>query len=289
MLIDLHVHSQEGSDGAWPVAAIVTEAAQRGIGVLAITDHDSLGGQAQAGALSRALGITCLTGIELHVTAVHPQVNGGKKLSLDFLGYAFDAAHPDLTAKLDQLRAHRLRRAQVIFQRVNYELQRQGKAPVPAEDIAAIQRRAEGSLGRPHIADYLVRQGVVRNRAEAFEKYLVHCDVPKMPLSPEEAAHLIRSAGGRVVLAHPNDPNGTSLTSAAATLPERLELIDTALAPFLDGVECWHSRHSPAVADAYLAFARERSLLATGGSDCHQDPVLLGTVPVPGWVWEQFC
>ena len=68
-------------------------------------------------------------------------------------------------------------------------------------------------LGRPHIADYLVKKGIVKTRQEAFDKYLVKCDVPKFPLYLEEASKLIRDAGGKLVLAHPNDPHGTSLAS----------------------------------------------------------------------------
>jgi len=287
--IDLHVHSREGSDGAWPLAAIFAEAVQRGIDFISITDHDSLEGQAQAAALAQALGITFITGIELNVTFFHAACNGGRSFSLDLLGYGFDPANPDLVAKLAALRDHRVNRAQVIFERVNYELGRQGVAPLSPQDLAAIQRQAEGSLGRPHIADYLVKQGIVRDRGEAFDKYLVRCDVPKLRMPPDEAAHLIRSAGGRVVLAHANDSNGTSLASVVPFMEDQLQLLVSVLAPFLDGIECWHSRHDAAATRAYMTLARDRKLLATGGSDCHQDPLLLGTVLVPEWVREQFA
>lgn len=288
MIIDLHVHSREGSDGAWPLAAIFAEATQRGIGFISITDHDSLDAQAQAAALAETLGISYLSGIELNVTISHPACNEGRSFSLDFLGYGFDPADPVLVAKLAALRDHRVQRAEVIFERLNAELHRQGMAPLSPGDLAAIQRQAEGALGRPHIADYLVKQGIVRDRAEAFDKYLVRCDVPKLPLHPEEAAHLIRSAGGRVVLAHANDPNGTSLTAVVPSLEDQLQLLVTVLAPFLDGIECWHPRHDAEATGAYLDYARHRNLIATGGSDCHQDPVLMGSIDVPAWVVEQF-
>ncbi len=74
-------------------------------------------------------------------------------------------------------------------------------------------------MGRPHIAAYMIEKGIVSNRQEAFDRYLVRCDVPKMSLSLEEASQLVRAAGGRVVLAHPNDPNGTSLAASFANDP----------------------------------------------------------------------
>ena len=93
----------------------------------------------------------------------------------------------------------------------------------------------------------MVEKGIVANKQEAFDKYLAKCNVPKMPLSLSEASTLIRGAGGKLMMAHPNDPNGTS-----------------------------------------LVFAKEKGLMVTGGSDCHQQPVIMGTVPVPIYVVDQF-
>ena len=76
-----------------------------------------------------------------------------------------------------------------------------------------MKKSVDGTLGRPHIADYLVKKGIVASRQEAFDKYLVKCDVPKYPLYLEEASKLIRSAGGKLVIAHPDDPHGTSLAT----------------------------------------------------------------------------
>ena len=146
----------------------------------------------------------------------------------------------------------------------------------------------DGAFGRPHIANYLVRIGLVGSRQEAFDRYLVSCNVPKLPLSLAEASALVRGAGGRLVLAHPNDPSGTSLTSLAAAPAGQLQIIEDCMLEHLDGVECWHARHDPDTTAAYLAFTRRHGLLRTGGSDCHQQPVRLGTVPVPDWVAGQF-
>jgi hypothetical protein len=108
-----------------------------------------------------------------------------------------------------------------------------------------------------------------------------------MPVSLEEASTLIKGAGGLIVLAHPNHPRGTSLVSLTKSLAEQHEIIKKRMLPYLDGVECWHSSHTPETTDAYLEFARSENLIVTGGSDCHQQPVIMGTLDIPEWVAEQ--
>jgi predicted metal-dependent phosphoesterase TrpH len=89
-----------------------------------------------------------------------------------------------------------------------------------------------------HIADYLVAKGIISNRQEAFDKYLVKCNVPKYPLELAEASALLRNVGGIIALAHPNDPNGTSLVSLTADLDEQTKIIAEYMLEYLDGVEC---------------------------------------------------
>ncbi len=113
------------------------------------------------------------------------------------------------------------------------------------------------------------------------------CNVPKMPLSLAEASGLVHGAGGKLILAHPNDPNGTSLIAFTESLEEQQRIIADSMLDFIDGVECWHSRHDDETSASYLAFAQERGLLVTGGSDCHQQPVLMGSVNVPEFVIQQ--
>ena len=109
-----------------------------------------------------------------------------------------------------------------------------------------------------------------------------------LPVALEEASELIRGAGGRIVLAHPNDPNGTSLASLTWSVEEQINIIKTAMFPHLDGIECWHSRHDRPTIRAYSEFCEQEGVLATGGSDCHQQPVIMGTVDVPLRVAKQF-
>jgi predicted metal-dependent phosphoesterase TrpH len=288
MKIDLHIHSKDGSDGRWYLEAIFAEAHKRHIDLISITDHDSIDAQEKAIELARSYGIAYITGVELNVTFAHPDYKGGRPISLDVLGYQYDIHYPPLVEKLKVVRHHRKRRAKQILENLNRELVKEGLAEFTAEDLDAIQALVDGALGRPHIAEYMIKKGIVTTKQEAFDRYLVQCDVPKMPVSLKEASELIRGAGGRIMLAHPNDPNGTSLISLTPSLKEQLQIIQDTMLAYIDGIECWHSRLDKETTEAYEAFARARGLMVSGGSDCHQDPVLMGEVAVPDYVGEQF-
>ncbi|MEM2968046.1 MAG: PHP domain-containing protein, partial [Candidatus Bathyarchaeia archaeon] len=205
MIIDLHIHSKQ-SDGALTVEEIFKEAKRRNIGFISITDHDSIDCQPAAIKAAAKAGIRYVSGVELNVTFAHQGYHQGKPISLDFLGYQFDAEDKALKAKLEQISRYREERASKILSNLNAEFEKEGILPLTKRDFDEIQASVDGTLGRPHIADYLVRKGIVRNRQEAFDRYLVKCDVPKYPLYLEEASRLVRNAGGKIVLAHPNDP-----------------------------------------------------------------------------------
>jgi len=112
--------------------------------------------------------------------------------------------------------------------------------------------------------------------------------VPKYPLSLAEASRLIRNVGGVLIHAHPDDPNGTSLVSITSNLDEQTNIIEEYMLEYIDGVECRHSRHDAKTAAYYIEFAQKQNLLMTGGSDCHQKPILMGTQDKPDYVAEQF-
>jgi predicted metal-dependent phosphoesterase TrpH len=287
MKIDLHIHSKS-SDGAFTVEQIVQEATNRAIEFLSITDHDSIGCQEIAQDLVTKAGIRYVTGVELNVTFSHPRYREGKSVSLDFLGYQFDHANRELSKKLQQMAEYREERAAKILRNLNVEFEKEGLEKLAKADFDLIQASVDGTLGRPHIADYLVKKGIVRDRQEAFDRYLVKCDVPKYPLYLEEASKLVREAGGKLVLAHPNDPHGTSLAMLTKSLPAQTAIVQESMLPFIDGVECWHSRNDTQTTEHYVKFAKDHGLLMTGGSDCHQKPILMGTVNVPAYVANQF-
>ena len=288
MIIDLHIHSKTCSDGNLPVEAIIREAKARNIKLMSITDHDSIGCQTQAKAYAQKNGIHYISGVELNVTFSHPNFRDGKPVSLDLLGYQFDVNNTALTRKLSEIAKHREKRAAEILEKLNAEFEKEDLTKLTAGDLAEIQGSADGVLGRPHIADYLVKKNLVQNRQEAFDKYLVKCNVPKYPLYLEEASSLLRNAGGIVILAHPNDPHGTSLTKLTKSLQEQTGIIEDSMLNYIDGIECWHSRNTAETTRHYVSFAKKHGLKMTGGSDCHQNPVIMGTVKVPDYVARQF-
>ena len=265
---------------------IFEEAYKRGIKVISITDHDSIDCQERAKELAQSFNMHYITGVELNITFKSRKFP--KAVSLDVLGYQFDVNNKELKEKLKKLREYRKKRAREILRRLNDALIKDGISPFTYEEMELIEKRANGTLGRPHIADYMIEKGIVRTRKEAFERYLIRCNVPKMPLSLEEASSLIRGAGGKVVLAHPNNPDGTSLHSLTPSVKEQLEIIEKEMLPYLDGIECWHSKHTADTVLAYLKFAKKYNLIVTGGSDCHQQPIIMGTVKVPISVANQF-
>jgi predicted metal-dependent phosphoesterase TrpH len=283
--IDLHIHTKTCSDGNLNIEDVLQEARKRSIDLISITDHDSVACQKRAIALAKKHGMSYITGIELNVTFHYPEED--KDVSLDFLGYGYDIENQKLKNKLQLLKEHRKRRALQILQNLNIEFDKEGIERFTGTDIKKIEDSVDGVFGRPHIANYLIEEGIVKDRQEAFDKYLVRCDVPKYPLSLAEASRLIRNAGGVLIHAHPNDPHGTSLATITRDLKEQTKLIEKYMLQYVDGLECWHSRHDERARAHYIEFARKHNMLMTGGTDCHQKPIIMGTLDIPDWVAKQ--
>lgn len=287
MKIDLHIHSN-CSDGKMSLKEIFKEASNRGISVISITDHDSLDCQAEAAVLAEEYGIHYITGLELSVSFSHPEYRDSKPISLDFLAYDYDTGYTPLVSKLNELRDYRVKRAEQILEKINIELAKEGLPLFTHRDLDAIQDSVDGAFGRPHIANYLIKKGLVADKQEAFDKYLVRCNVPKMPLSLDEASGLVKGAGGKLLLAHPNHPRGTSLIKYTDDLNEQQSVIEGSMLGYIDGIECWHSEHDKLTVESYLSFARRLGIMQSGGTDCHQQPVIMGTLDIPEYVAEQF-
>jgi predicted metal-dependent phosphoesterase TrpH len=287
MNIDLHIHSN-ASDGKFTPEQIFSEAEARKLDLISITDHDSIASQARAVELASVSKIRYIVGVELNVTFSHPDYRDGKEIYLDFLGYNYDYTNHAIIEKLEQLRDFREQRAKKILGKLNVEFESEGRRLFDDSDMAAIKATVDGAFGRPHIADYLVNQGLVKDRQEAFDKYLVKCYEPKFPLKLQDASKLIHDAGGVLVFAHANDPSGTSLVKYTTSLPEQGKIIEENFLEFIDGIECWHGRHNKETIDFYFEFGRKHDLILTGGTDCHQKPVRMGTVSMPSFVHDQF-
>ena len=284
MKIDLHIHTKTGSDGNLSIEEVFKEAKKRNIALMSITDHDSIDCQERAITLAEEYGIDYITRVELNVTFQYLN----KSVSLDFLGYQHDIGNQKLKDKLQLIKEHRETRARQILAKLNIEFDKENIEKFTEEDLKNIQASVDGVFGRPHIANYLIEKGIVKNKQEAFDKYLVKCNVPKYPLSLAEASTLIRNAGGILVHAHPNDPNGTSLVSITPDLDEQTKIIEEYMLNYIDGIECWHSRHDKETSVHYIKFAKKHGLIMTGGSDCHQKPIIMGTLDIPDYIAEQF-
>ncbi|MGQ0723575.1 MAG: PHP domain-containing protein [Candidatus Eiseniibacteriota bacterium] len=239
---DLHLHSRH-SDGEWAVAKIVGEARAAGLSAIALTDHDTLTGVAEAVALGRVAGLEVLTGVEISTW------NGG---DLHLLGYGFDEEDSDLLDLFERARSARRDRAAVMVEK----LAELGKA-IPLESV--LREAAGGAVGRPHVARALLRAGQVGSIREAFERYIGDgkpACAEKLRVTPEAAIERIHRAGGVVVAAHPGAHGG-------------MAALDALVEAGIDGVEADHPLHDPATVRRLTEFAGAHGLLRTGGSDFH--------------------
>ncbi|MGW4749282.1 PHP domain-containing protein [Streptomyces sp. NPDC004290] len=281
MRIDLHTHST-ASDGTDSPAELVRNAAAAGLDVVALTDHDTTRGHAEAIAALPA-GLSLVTGAELSC-----RMDG---IGLHMLAYLFDPEEPTLLAERELVRDDRVPRARGMVSR----LQELG-VPVTWEQVARIA--GDGSVGRPHIAEALVELGVVRDVSGAFTpEWLAdggRAYVEKHELDALEAIRLVKAAGGVTVFAHPLAVKRGQVLSEASLA----RLADAGL----DGVEVDHMDHDEATRARLRGLAKELGLLTTGSSDYHgsrktcrlgeytTDPEIYGEItrraagafPVPG-------
>ncbi|MDR5708997.1 MAG: PHP domain-containing protein [Armatimonadota bacterium] len=249
MRIDLHTHTT-ASDGLMSPRGLVHAARRAGVGVLGVTDHDTVDGIPEALEAAHGLDVTIIPGVELSVE------EGEEELHL--LGYFVDFRAGWFRDLLEELRASRVNRIREMIHRLN----RLG-LPISFEEVA---RLGQGAVGRAHVARALVAAGFVRTHAEAFERYIGRGKpawVPRNTLSLEGAIGAIREAGGLAVLAHPG--RSSALARVAALQAAGLE-----------GIEVYHPEHTPHQMARLLALARELGLLVTGGSDYHGDGVGTG-------------
>ena len=249
--IDLHCHST-ASDGTLTPAQLVKAGVVAGLDVLAITDHDTTGGWAEAAA-AKPEGLTLVRGAELSC-----RWSGGedRPIALHLLAYLFDPAEPRLAADLTALRTDREQRAERIVAKL-----RADGVPITWDEVRGYS--AGGSVGRPHIAQALIRAGLVRTTNEAFASRWLGARyfVPKADLDVFEAVRAVLAAGGVPVFAHPR------ATVRGRVVPDRLivELADAGLF----GLEADHEDHSPDERAHVRALAERLGLVVTGSSDFH--------------------
>ena len=251
--VDLHTHTT-ASDGVLSPTQLVQRAEKLALKVLAVTDHDSTEGVAEAVAAGQACGVDVIPGVEINTDVPGTEVH--------VLGYFVDPADPTLSVELARLRDGRIGRAR----RMAEKLTEMG-APVGFERILAIA--GEGSVGRPHVAQALLEAGHVASREEAFDKYIGRNSpayVERMKFTPAQACQLIRRAGGVPALAHPVffDRYG------AIKSPFDLDtMLPDLIAAGLIGLEVYYPRYDAVTIEYLMAVIRRYQLLPTGGTDFH--------------------
>jgi len=172
MKIDLHIHTKTCSDGNLSIKDVFKEAKRRNIDLMSITDHDSIDCQKKAIELAKKMDISYITGVELNVTFSLSYIYGterkGKSISLDFLGYRYDIEDGELKNKLELIKEHRDKRALKILDKLNLEFELEGIKRFTKQDLKNIRDSVDGVFGRPHIANYLIKKGIVKDKQEAF-------------------------------------------------------------------------------------------------------------------------
>ncbi len=265
--VDLHMHTT-ASDGIYTPTELMRHAHNAGLRVVAVTDHDTTNGLDEAASAVATLGIDFLPGIEINT-----DVGGGE---VHVLGYLLEYRQPAFQSILTVLRDARVQRGERMVERLN----EQG-VHITWERVREI---AQGSVGRPHVAQALLEAGYVQSINEAFDKYIGNgkpAHVPRYKLTPEDAVKLIASAGGLPVIAHPLTTPG-------------LDMLRTWLANLkavgLVGLETYYGTYTQKDEHALLALAKQYALIPTGGTDFHgpnMHPTPLGGRYVPLEAVEQ--
>ncbi|MEM4259773.1 MAG: PHP domain-containing protein [Candidatus Woesearchaeota archaeon] len=291
--IDLHMHST-ASDGTQSPAKVVALAKERGLNLIALTDHDTIEGLEEALIVAKNYNIHFVAGIELNVIyRTNLYKNGEKTLTLDLLGYFIDYKNNNYFDKefittLEESRKYRIWRAKEVLNKTNSDLIIEGKQIITDQEWNNLVKNTQGSFSRVHIAELMIKKGLVENHNKAFQKYLIKNDVPKKELTLETGSALIRRNKGLVVLAHPHGKDQYTLRNFLPNIEDHGPILKSML-PYIDGLECYYWDHKKPQTDYYIKFARNSNLIITGGSDHHGgEKNRLGRQFVPEYVREFF-
>jgi predicted metal-dependent phosphoesterase TrpH len=255
---DLHLHTTF-SDGTYSPEHLAAEAKRFGLVAVALTDHDTVEGCERMRAACEAVSIEFIPATELTC-----EVSG---VELHMLGYFLDVTNPKLLTQMVRFQKGRHERIREIVARLQ-----KMQVPLDEEEVFALANCK--SPGRPHVARALIRRNVCASVDEAFERFLKKnrpAWVPNEKISATEALGLIQQAGGLAVVAHPG------LARTEEVLPELIEA-------GIDGIECFHTKHSPSASEYYVSLAEQHNLVVTGGSDCHgmnKGKPLIGSIKLP--------
>jgi predicted metal-dependent phosphoesterase TrpH len=265
--VDLHLHTNH-SDGSDPPEKVVDRAISCGLAGIAVTDHDTLSGVEPAQREARRHGLDFLRGVEISASY--------GRIEIHVVGLGIDLRCEPLVTALRSFREARAVRVDKMIERLN-------ALGIPI-DRAEVEIHGEkgGALGRVHVARALLAKGATQTVQQAFDKFLRSgrkAYVPRQMMSCRAAIDLIHEAGGLAILAHPGI--GTTIMKL---LPRLLDM------PF-DGIEVYHSQHTPGQVTQLTQIALERDLLISGGSDCHGTALKerpdMGSVRVPYYHFQR--
>lgn len=259
---DLHIHSTF-SDGTLSPEEIVELAAEAGLAAISVTDHDNVAGVERAEVAARRHGLEVIPGVELSAIEIGTDVH--------VLGYFVDVGFKSLTEHLELFRDARRIRAQKMVEKLK-------DLGLEVSIEAVLAKAGPAAVGRPHVAEALVDEGLILSYEEAFRRYIGFdgpAYVPKYEISPARAVDLIHAAGGLAIIAHP----GVYL---------RDDIMRSIIAAGIDGIETVHPKHTAEATSRLRAMVKELGLVETGGSDYHGDnrgntPFGDGTIPYD-WV-----
>jgi len=261
---DLHAHTVH-SDGALTPKELLKLAKEKGLRVIGVTDHDTVAGIPEAISVGNELKIEVVPGIELS--------SEDRGRDVHVLGYYIDTQNDELLEWLYTFRDARIKRAKKIVDKLrDFEIE------IPVEEV--LKLAGPGAVGRPHIAELMVKHGFVADIKEAFDKFIGTngpAYVPKFKITPGRAIGLIKVAGGVPVIAHPGTIGDPDYVVFLAKLG-------------IQGVEVWHPEHPPELVEIFDKMADDLGLLKTGGSDFHggnRGKAELGAIRVPYEVVEK--
>jgi len=256
--VDLHIHTT-ASDGLLTPEEVVEIAKKEGLYAISITDHDTIDGYLAAKKRAEQLEIELIPALELSTSYQGEDFH--------ILGYLIDCENPEFLKKINSFQEERRTRGEEMVEKLN-EL----GIDLSMETVNNIA--GKGSVGRPHLADALLKEEFVHTYEEAFARYLGYhapAYVPRRFLTPQEGIELIHLVRGVAVLAHPGTYRSQHVIYDFFQLG-------------LDGIEAYHSKHDREATQNYINLANKLGLIYTGGSDCHGrrgGKIIIGSMKVP--------
>ena len=271
---EIHMHSIF-SDGEFAPAELIEIGKKNGVGIMALTDHDTFSGLPEFMDASKGSGIFAFCGIEITVQY--------RDFNLHLLSYfkSLEFILPDLWHRVEKMKEAREERMHQLIGKINEVIPERFRGTVTFDNV---KKGSEGVLARPHLARELVRLGVVKSTNEAFDKYLVKYNVEKDNLKIEEALSMVRASNGVPVLAHPGERTYSLYNPDKGRKKEEVPgMVEELKAKGLLGLECIYPHHEKTGKVQYfLDLADEYNMIPTGSRDFHgfttyQTPDMLGT------------